>query len=750
MKRAILAIFLMTTTCVAQQRNATSTVSLPAPPAGPSGTVTLSLAEYNRLSEMAARKGKKTDAPPQPYVLSRAVFNLRVENQAVIGNIDIEGAVLEKGPTKVPLTTGLTVLEAKQAGQPLPLMQEGATHSAIITGPGTFSVSLNALNVASPLTVEAGRASIVLPVPTASSSVLKLALPGNHANVRVEPGLITNRSTANGQTSIEATLNPGKPVRLWWTTREVAAPVAQRDVRFLSSVKSVVSVNDSQLRVTALCDVTIVQGEAAEFKVSLPTGFELTEVAGSTLDSHEVSAGTLVLRVLEPAKRNHQFLIAMERTNREKKAEAPVISISGAQHETGELLVEGAGAMELIPTESGGLRRMDVREVGAVVRSLSRFPLQAAFRYNRRAGDTPALKLEWTQFPDTQVLAAVAERATITTLTTIEGKSLTEVTLRVRNHAQPFVKVDLPPDSTILSAEVGGERVKPVIDTDGNRVPLMRTGFRPAGAYTVSFVYLSSGAAFSKAGDYDMGLPKLDIPVNLLTWEISLPDRLIVKQFGGNALAAELFPVGAQNTLIDGMSENEQIDTNVWAQNDLTELGPGQVGGVVVDANGAVVTGAVVTLRNTETGATMTTRTDGDGRWIISGMQPGPNQVDITSPGFKVNRQNFDLQAARPIRLGSTLEVGAVSETVTVTSGARARSNNVSVDGIDNMVVTGRQVQQLQMNAPSQNVLNLQRRVAGVLPVKVDVPKAGKSYRFVRPLVLEEETRVTFEYRTGK
>jgi hypothetical protein len=28
-----------------------------------------------------------------------------------------------------------------------------------------------------------------------------------------------------------------------------------------------------------------------------------------------------------------------------------------------------------------------------------------------------------------------------------------------------------------------------------------------------------------------MGLPKLDIPVNLLTWEISLPDRLHVKQF---------------------------------------------------------------------------------------------------------------------------------------------------------------------------------------------------------------------------
>lgn len=53
-----------------------------------------------------------------------------------------------------------------------------------------------------------------------------------------------------------------------------------------------------------------------------------------------------------------------------------------------------------------------------------------------------------------------------------------------------------------------------------------------------------------------------------------------------------------------------------------------------------------------------------------------------------------------------------------------------------------------QMNAPSQNVFNLQRRVAGILPVKVDVPRAGKSYRFARPLVLEEETRITFQYKS--
>jgi hypothetical protein len=331
------------------------------------------------------------------------------------------------------------------------------THSAILNGPAPFAV---ALDIASPLTVEAGRASFVFPVPSASSSVLSLDLSGHHANVRVEPGIVTSRTTVNGHTIVEASLEPGKQVKVWWTTREVAAPATQREVRFLSNIKTVVAVGDSQLRSASLCDVTVIQGEASEFKIPVPDGYELTEVTGSTLESSEVQGGTLILRVREPARRNHQFLVAIERTNREPKAEAPLLNLAGSQHETGELLIEGIGAMELTPSESGGLRRMDVREVGAIARSLARFPLQAAFRYNRRPGDTPKLQLAWTQFPDTQVLSAVAERATITTLTNFAGKSLTEVTLRIRNHAQPFVKVDLPTGATLLSAEVGGERVK--------------------------------------------------------------------------------------------------------------------------------------------------------------------------------------------------------------------------------------------------------------------------------------------------
>ena len=740
--RFSIILILIVTTVAYGQRNSTAELSLPSSTSP--GTVTLPLAEYNRLIELAARKTKTPDEPPIPFALSQAVFKLGVEDRRVTGSIDIDGAVLEKGSTKVPLISGFTLLEARQTTSPLPLMQEGVGHAAIINGPGRFSISLN---VAAPLTVEAGRASFVVPAPVASSSLLVLDLAGNHADVRIEPGLITSKTTTNGRTIVEATLEPGKPSRVWWTTRETAAPVAQREVRFLSDIKSVVSVGDPQQRITALCDVTVVQGEAAEFRMSLPAGFEPTEATGSTLDSIETNAGVLILRVREANARNHQFLIAIERTNRETKMDVPLLSIDGAQRETGELLVEGVGAMELTPTESGALRRMDVREASAVARSLARYPLQAAFRYNRRVGDALKLQLAWTQFPDARVLSALAERATVTTLMNVEGKSLTEVTLRVRNHAQPFVKVELPTGATLLSAEVEGERVKPVTAPDGSRVPLMRAGFNPSESYTVSFVYVNTGTRFAKSGAYDMALPKLDIPINLLTWEVSLPDRLEVKQFSGNALAAELFPAAAQSVLALDL-DSAATDANVWTKADveLDKLEAGQIGGIVVDPNGAVVPNATITALNTQTGTTLSTHSDGEGLWVISGMQPGAVKVTIASPGFVNAQHELEFSGSRPARVGTTLEVGAVNATVQITASDGA---NIS-DGRETrrLEAQARKQREAQMTAPSQNVFNLQRKVAGVLPVRIDVPRAGKSYRFVRPLVLEEETTIAFQYKS--
>lgn len=721
----------------------------PSPPAP--GNVTLSLDEYNRLLALANRPGKKYEAPPLPYLLKHAELKLRVVSDGVLGSIEFDGETLAANTTKVPLITGATVFDARHGAKPLPLLLENGTHTAILPGESEFDVTLDA---GLPVFIETGRASFSLPVPAAGSVRLALTVPGERTNVQLNHGIITHRGSESGNTVIEATMVPGQTASVWWNTREVVAPVVPREVRFLSDVKTLVSVTESDLQVAALVDLNVVQGDAGEFSLAIPEGFEVTAVNGPTLESTELENGVLHLKVTGHGPSAHQFLISLERPLNDAKATAPILACKDAQRETGEVLVEGQGTLELTANASGGLKRLDIKEVNPYLRALSRYSVQTAFRYHRQPNESPALALEWTRFPDSSVLAAVAERATVTTLVTTEGKSLTEVKLIVKNQAQPFLKVDLPAGASILTADVAGEKVKPVQGTDGDRVPLLRAGFRPAGAYTVSFVFMHSGAPFAKKGDSDISLPKMDVPIGFLEWELYLPEQYKVKEFSGDAISASLLPAdlqeyarletpggvlgGAMGFVGGATPTNGRSISQLMTITPGAALVPGQLGGYVVDASGAVIPNGQVYVQNTASGATWSASTSSEGYWLIPNLASGTYQVTASAQGFKSTRMTIPYDASNPSAYRILLNVGTVTQAVEVS----AESSQVSFVGRKKAIAPPPPPQ------ASANVFNLQQRVAGVLPVAVDVPRAGTSYRFVRPLVVNEETKLNFAYKT--
>lgn len=715
-----------------------STLPLPDP-----GNVTLTLDEYNKLVEAAAKPPKRPELAPLPYSIKHAEAKLQVENECVHGTIDLEGEVFHKGFAKVPLTSGMTILDAHQNGKGVPLSQENGIETALLPGPSEFSI---ALDTGLPLKIEAGRASFSFPVPGAGSVELSVTIPGDHSFAYVAPGIITSRKSENGHTTVQATLVPGQPTTFWWATREVVAPTVPREVRFLSDAKTLVSVSEAEMRIALLADITVIQGEPSQFQLTLPAGYEVTGVTGPTLDSTETKPGVMTLKVNSPAQRSHQFLITLERSIEGTAVDAPFLSFKGAQRENGEVLVEGAGTMEIKATEGGGLKRMDVKEANPYLRSMAHFPPQAAFRYHRQSSETPTLALDWVRFPDSSVLAAVAESAQITTLVTSEGKSLTEVKLVLKNQAQPFLKVNLPQGASILSADVAGERVKPVQSADGSRVPLLRPGFRPTDTYTVSFVFLHSGAPFAKKGGAELDLPGMDIPISVLNWEVFLPERYKVKDFGGDVIAANRVPNAFQEEVV---AHNERPVNFV-------QPFPGQMAGYVTDQTGAVVPNAQITVTSTDRGSTYTAITDANGRWVLNGMPSGNYKVKTEMRGFQTSTYNTAYNADHPTTFNFALNVGAISETVEVTATAPTlETSSSSMSYTIGGPTSSRNVSQIVALAPgatgqyaSANVTNLQKRVAGVLPIPIDVPRAGTSFSFVRPLVLDEETKVTFSYKS--
>ncbi|MBA3804738.1 MAG: TonB-dependent receptor, partial [Acidobacteria bacterium] len=95
----------------------------------------------------------------------------------------------------------------------------------------------------------------------------------------------------------------------------------------------------------------------------------------------------------------------------------------------------------------------------------------------------------------------------------------------------------------------------------------------------------------------------------------------------------------------------------------------GNIQGTVKDPNGALVSGANVTVTQPVTGYQQTAQTDAQGNFKLVNVPFNTYTVRIEAEGFQATEQHLDLESTLPSSLDFTLAVGAASETVTVTGG---------------------------------------------------------------------------------
>ena len=96
-----------------------------------------------------------------------------------------------------------------------------------------------------------------------------------------------------------------------------------------------------------------------------------------------------------------------------------------------------------------------------------------------------------------------------------------------------------------------------------------------------------------------------------------------------------------------------------------------QILGLVTDASGAVIAGAEVTARRTETGDLRTTKSNETGNYVFPILDVGGYEVTCTAPGFKTEvRRGIVLQLQQKARLDFQLQVGQQVERIEVTSAA--------------------------------------------------------------------------------
>ena len=144
----------------------------------------------------------------------------------------------------------------------------------------------------------------------------------------------------------------------------------------------------------------------------------------------------------------------------------------------------------------------------------------------------------------------------------------------------------------------------------------------------------------------------------------------------------------------------------------LAQVTTATISGTVSDSSGATVPAAMVQVKNTGTGITQSTNTDGQGRFTVPSLIVGEYQVTAAKAGFQtVVRDGITLTVGGSVVVDFSMPVGQSQQTVTVEgqvsqveTTSSAVANLVEQKQITDLPLNGRNFQQLILLSPGVNV----------------------------------------------
>jgi len=129
----------------------------------------------------------------------------------------------------------------------------------------------------------------------------------------------------------------------------------------------------------------------------------------------------------------------------------------------------------------------------------------------------------------------------------------------------------------------------------------------------------------------------------------------------------------------------------------------GTISGAIHDASGAALSGATVTVRQIETGATRTLTTDSEGRFFAPSVPVGAYSVSAAHDGFETQQQaGISLAIGQSLQLNFALGLATVQQQVVVdASEASVNTTTQQTAGL----IDERQVKELPLNGRSYDEL---------------------------------------------
>ena len=229
-----------------------------------------------------------------------------------------------------------------------------------------------------------------------------------------------------------------------------------------AEIMNTITLTETLVSGRTLVKYDIANAPVKEFRVRVPAAFKNVEITGAHIRRRDETNGEWRVELQSKVRGDYVLTVTWEmpRSGQTNLVELAGVQALGVEREAGYVAVVARPPLQVTEQSAGELlSKIDVRELPAWTgraghRDGAGLSLPAP-RLQAGAGG-PALRRG-------RGAAGLIDNARLTTVVADDGQMMTEVTLSMRNNGRQHLEIELPEKTTVWSAFVGGEPVRPSV-----------------------------------------------------------------------------------------------------------------------------------------------------------------------------------------------------------------------------------------------------------------------------------------------
>lgn len=488
------------------------------------GVVTLTRQQFAQILKRMKSVIREIPRSPVPYLVTRATYigmgNQKTSHFQVRFHIYV---FEQQKPTyfAVPiLNSRVAISDLRVDNRPAVVRTKGSWYQVSLQGKGHHKVTAS-------FSLTNNRNYLTFPVVKATTNRIEFSVPEKNMLIS-SPGSHQNQIENRGnKTTFTAMVPPVNQVHITWKKRR--RETKKKPALFYASSTTLISVAAEVVKAHTNVQLEILQSSLEQVSILLPKHYEAIKVDVGPKNNY-LARETAIGRVLEihfgyEVSRKCQFTLTLERslTPETLGVDFTGITVLDARRESGSIGVVADSTVEVAIADKADLEKLEYHQVPKNILKMSARPILNCFKYSKHPYQ---LELTIQKHERLQGIATVIESARATLLYLPEGKSLHQITYRVRNSYKQFMELTLPREARIWSVLVDKKPEKASRKQNGKTLlPLIRSGGKgdKLKSFLVELVYSMPAKKFANKGSAICSLPKSDIFVNKMDLEIFLP-----------------------------------------------------------------------------------------------------------------------------------------------------------------------------------------------------------------------------------